>query len=189
MANETDTKHEALKMYVNDMLALQKHILEVVERQINDEDVKGHGEATTLIGSIKDTLTQQVADLQGQVTRLGSETGATVKQAVSQAAGWVAGLYDKVRKDPVSRMLRDNYVALAMSTISYTQLHTTGLAFGDQTVADLALKHLEALTPLVMKINQIMPGVVTKELQDEGSVNPSAIGEAVENTQQAWKPS
>ena len=125
--------------------------------------------------------------MQTQVTRLGSETGATIKQAVSAALGAAAGLYDKVRKDPVSRIMRDNYTALAMSTISYTQLHTTGLAFGDQTVADLALRHLEALTPLVMQINQVMPGIVTEELKDDGSVNTGAASEATENTQQAWK--
>lgn len=189
MANETDKSTATVKMYVNDMLTLQKHILEAVSHQHADENLKSNGAASALVGGIKSTLTQQVSELQAQVERLGSQTGATIKQAIGQAFGAVAGLYDKVRKDPVSRMLRDDYTALAMSTISYTQLHTTGLAFHDHAVADLALKHLEALTPLVMQINQIMPGVVSAELRDDGTPDPSAAGEATDNTQQAWKPS
>lgn len=189
MANESDKNLAALRMYINDMLALQKHILEAVSRQIDDENLKGHGPAAALAANIRSTLTQQVSELQTQVSRLGSETGATIKQAVSSALGALAGVYDKVRKDPVSRMLRDDYTALCLATISYTQLHTTGLAFGDQAVADLALRHLEGLTPLVMQINQVMPGVVTEELKDEGNIDTSAVGEATENTQQAWKPS
>ena len=93
---------------------------------------------------------------------------ATAKAAVATALGAFAGLYDKVRKDPVSRMLRDDYTALNMASFSYTMLHTTALAFHDEPVASLALKHLQDLTPLIMHLNEVVPHVVVKELQDEG---------------------
>ena len=188
MANTTDQRTVTLKMYVNDMLTLQKHILEAVKRQTDDENLQGHKPAAKLVATIKGTVAQQVEELQTQVDRLGSQTGATLKAALGSALGVFAGLYDKVRKDPVSRMLRDDYTALCMSTISYTQLRTTGLAFGDQAVADLALRHLEWLTPLVMQINLAMPGVVMEELKDDGSVNAGAANQAAEDTQRAWKP-
>lgn len=188
MANDTDKNPAALKTYVNDMTALQKHILEAVERQIEDDRVKSEAQTIELIGKVKHTLTGQVSELQAQVERLGSQTGAAVKQTVSHVLGVFAGLLDKVRKDPVSKMLRDDYTALNLASFSYTMLHTTGLAFKDQAVADLALRHLQELTPLIIRFNEIVPNVVAAELADEGGgVDTEVGGEAIENTQQAWK--
>ncbi len=142
MAHDTKSSPPALRTYVNDMVGLNKHILEAVERQVVDERVKNSPLAHGLIGHVHSTLTKQVADLEGHVATLGSETGAVVKQAITGVLGFAAGLYDKVRKDPVSRMLRDDYTALNMAAISYTMLHTTALAFHDQSVATTALAHL-----------------------------------------------
>ena len=189
MATQSDKNTETLKTYVNDMVTLQTHILEAVERQSEDARVKSEAQTIELISKVRQTVARQVDDLEKQVERLGSEATATAKQAVGHVLGVFAGLYDKVRKDPVSRMLRDGYTALNLSSISYTMLHTTGLAYHDQAVADLALAHLQQLTPLIMRYNEIIPNVVTAELQDEGPGIDSAVGgEAIENTQQAWKP-
>ena len=188
MATNPETNTQTLKTYVNDMLALQQHIHQALTHQYDDQNVKNDAQAYDLIGKLKSQLASHVADLESQVTRLGSEVMASIKQGVTHALGVAAGLYDKVRKDPVSRMLRDDYTALNMSSISYVQLHTTGLAYGDQTVADLALKHLNDLTPIIMQINQIMPNVVVKELTDEGpGIDTSVATVAITNTQAAWK--
>ena len=189
MANESSSEKAALQMYVNDMHALQKHILEAVEHQYADERVKADAPTYDLIGKIKSTLTHQVNDLQGEINRLGSGgVMATAKAAVSTALGAFAGLYDKVRKDPVSRMLRDNYTALNMASFSYTQLHTTALAYRDQPAAKVALQHLQDLTPLIIHLNEVVPHVVVKELQDDGPIDTSVAPTAVSNTQHAWKP-
>lgn len=188
MANETESEKGALKMYVNDMLALQKHILEAVEQQYEDQRVKTDAKTFDLIGKLKSTLTRHVGDLEGEVARLGSGIGATVKTALTAVLGAAAGLYDKVRKDPVSRMLRDNYTALNMASFSYTMLHTTGLAFQDGPVASVALKHLQDLTPLIIHLNEVVPHVVVAELKDEGPIDATVAETAVANTQHAWKP-
>ena len=189
MATQSDKNPETLKTYVNDMVTLQKHFLEATERQVEDERVKGEAQTIELIMKVKHTVTQQVEDLEKQVARLGSGATATAKQTIGHVMGVFAGLYDKVRKDPVSRILRDGYVALNMSSVSYTMLHTTGLAYHDQAVADLALSHLQQLTPLIMRYNEIIPNVVAAELADEGPGIDTGVGsEAIENTQQAWKP-
>jgi hypothetical protein len=187
MPNETDSVPQALRTYVNDMVTLDKHILEAVERQYEDERTKDNARVRDLLAKIKNAQGRHVAALEGHVTRLGSEAGAAVKQAVGSAAGVVAGLYDKVRKDPVSRMLRDDYTALNLAAISYIMLHTTALAFRNQAVADTALSHLQDLTPIIMGLNAVVPYVVAEELTDDGSVDPSAAPTAVENTQRAWK--
>ena len=188
MATDPATNTETLKTYVNDMLSLQKHILDAITYQYEDHDIKNDAQAFDLVGKLKSTLTHQARDLEGHVARLGSEVTATLKQAASHVLGIAAGLYDKVRKDPVSRMLRDDYTALNLSSISYIMLHTTGLAYGDQAVADTALQHLNDLTPLIMRINEIIPPIVVKELTDEGpGINTAVAATAVTNTQAAWK--
>ncbi len=189
MATPSDKNLATLKMYVNDMITLQKHILEAVERQADDERVKSEAQTIELIVKVKHTVSRQVEELDKQVSRLGSEATAAAKQTVGHVLGILAGLYDKVRKDPVSRMLRDDYVVLNLSSVSYTMLHTTGLAYHDQAVADLALAHLQQLTPLIMRYNEVIPNVVAAELADEGAGIDTGVGsEAIENTQQAWKP-
>ena len=189
MANASDKNKATLDMYINDMHALQTHILEAVEQQSQDPRVKNEAQTIELVSKLHTTLAEQVQHLGRIKEKMNTGTvGATIKEGLGQAAGVFAGLYGKVRKDPVSRMLRDDYTALAMATISYTQLHTTGLAYKEQEVADVALKHLEALTPLVIRINEIMPNVVAAELSDEGSgIDTEVASEATENTQQAWK--
>ena len=65
MANEESGKNTAtLQTYVNDMLSLQKHILEVVEHQYADANVKNDPSAYDLVGKLKSTLTHQVGELE-----------------------------------------------------------------------------------------------------------------------------
>lgn len=185
--NSTDTRAAALKAYVNDMLALNKHILEAIERQAADERVKSDPRTSALISDIHRAFHGQVAAMGVHVERLGSTTGAAFKEALGHVTGIAAGLYDKVRQDPVSTMLRDDYTALNLAAYSATMLHTTALAFFDAAVAASALKQLEELTPLIIKLNELGPVIVAKELTDEGHVEAGAAEEAVRNTQAAWQ--
>ena len=189
MANEESGKNTAtLQTYVNDMLALQKHILHAVEHQYADQNIKNDPEAIDFVGKLKSTLNHQVGELEPHVLRLGSEVMASVKTAVTNVLGDIAGLYSKVRKDPVCRMLRDDYTALNMSALSYTQLYTTALAYHDEGVAATAIKHLKEITPLVIHINEIIPLIVVKELTDEGpGIDTSVAAKALADTQQAWE--
>jgi hypothetical protein len=52
----------------------------------------------------------------------------------------------------------------------------------------LALRHLNELTPVIMHLNEVMPGIVVQELTDEGpGIDTSVAATAVKNTQAAWK--
>ena len=85
-------------------------------------------------------------------------------------------------------MLRDDYTALSLAAISHTMLHTTGLALQNQPIADLAQRYLNDITPLIIDISQVVPGVVVKDLEDNEVLIDRAVGqEAVRKTQAAWK--
>lgn len=175
-----------LRMYSNDMLALERHILEAVARQ--NDDARVTGPAKEVISAIHAQLREHVSVMETHVAALGDTAGGKVKEAVTSIAGAVAGLYDKVRNDPVARMLRDDYTALNLAAIGYSMLHTSALALHDAAVANVALRHLRNLTPLVLQLNQVIPGACVAELAEDGyDTDASVVPTAVEHINEAWQ--
>ena len=178
---------DIMQQYLSDMISLDEHIIEAVERQLEDKRTGEYPEARQIVSTIKRTLDQHVNTLKSQIKQFGGEASGPVKEAVSTVAGVAAGLYDRVRHDPVSKMLRDDYTALSLASISYTMLHTTALALQQQAVADSALRALKDITPIVVDISKAMPGLVVRDLEDEQVLMDRAVGqEAVRKTQEAW---
>jgi hypothetical protein len=181
---------EALRPYVADMAAVEKHILEAVERQRKDDDIQQFPDAAQWVGRVEGVLRRHVDNLDSHLKSFdGGGVAGTVKEALTGVLGTVAGLYDKVRKDTASRALRDDYTALSLAAISYTMLHTTALGLSQGTTAELALTGLKDLAPLVMEGAELIPKVVLKELAFEGYDISTQVGEqAARNTQEAWQP-
>ena len=178
---------DTLQQYVSDMLALERHIHDAVRRQRDNEKVQSQTEAHRLISRIEAQLDEHIEHLEKHLESLGGDPTSPVKEAVSAVAGTVAGLYAQVRDEKVSKMLRDDYTALSLAAVSYTMLHTTGLALTDQNTADIALKHLKHWTPIVVDISETVPLVVAQELGEEMAGTDSSAGrEAIKNTQIAW---
>ncbi len=182
-------QRSTLQNYVGDMLALEKHLLEAVKHQREDENANRYAEAVNLIGKIEGVLHGHVAETEQHLGTLGGDPGSGIKAAISTVAGIAAGVIDRVRPvNTVSKMLRDDYAGLGLDAIGYTMLHTTGLALKSAATADLALRHLTDLSPLIVEISEVIPLVVARELADDGEAVDSTVGpEAVRNTQTAWK--
>lgn len=182
---------EALRPYVADMVAVEKHILEAVERQRNDDDIKQFPDALQLVGRVESTLKSHVQALDSHLQGYtGGGAAGAVKQAVTGVLGAIAGVYDKVRKDTASRALRDDYTALSLASISYGMLHTTALGLSQGTVAELAKSHLGEINSLIMELGLTLPRVVLKELSFEGyTVDTTAADRAVKNLEETWRNS
>lgn len=179
---------EHLRPYVADMAAVEKHILEAVERQTKDESFQKLPQAQQLVNRLETTLRNHVQGLEKHLEQFpaGSAAGA-VKGAVTGVLGVFAGLYDKVRTEAASRGLRDDYTALNLASVSYVMLHTSALALNEPATAQLALSNLKDLTPLVMQLNEAIPEVVVRELAEEGKAyDASVVQRAVRATQEAW---
>jgi ferritin-like metal-binding protein YciE len=176
-----------LRMYVNDMVALEKNILDAVDKQCADPRVQEDPACSQLVREIHAGAKGRLADMENHAAAIGGEPGATIKEAVAGVAGTLAGIYDMVRKHPVSRMLRDDYTALSLATTSYSMLYTTALAIHDQPVARVALRHLQEIPKQVMALSQLIPRIVVRELaEDDSSVDTSVIPLAQEKTLEAW---
>lgn len=182
---------DSLRPYVADMAAVEKHILEAIERQSKDDDIRQFPDAAQWVDRTVGILRRHVDELENHLKNFdGGGMAGTVKEAVTGVLGVFAGLYDKVRKETASRALRDDYTALSLAAISYTMLHTTALGLNQGTTAQLALANLKELTPLLVEVSQFIPKVVLKELAFEGYTIETAVGEqAARNTHEAWQAS
>jgi ferritin-like metal-binding protein YciE len=178
---------ELLTTYISDSLALEKHLFEAFDRQSNDSKVADHSQAKPLIEQLRHASRGHIQQLEPHLRALGGHATSVVKEAITTALGLAAGIVDKVRPFTVSKMLRDDYTALSMAAISYTMLHSTALALRDTSTAELARKHLEDWTPLIVQLSEVIPFVVIRELeQDSLPIDGNAAAEALKNTHHAW---
>ncbi|MES2597614.1 MAG: hypothetical protein V4662_19865 [Verrucomicrobiota bacterium] len=184
----TAEAQDILQMYVNDMLALEQDTAKALASQSEDEDVKKLPVSAVLVLDLAAAAQARVAALDSLAKDLGGGVGKAVKDALGSVAGVLAGLYAKVRKHPVSRMLRDDYTALSLAVEGYSMLHTTALALRDPRVAALAERHMTEITPHVMRLAQAIPAVVISELaEDFPGLERSAADQGAAANQAAWR--
>lgn len=182
------TREDTIKKHLSDQIALERHILEAIERQREEDDLRENLEANKVVIEIERVLRSHLTTLETLADEYGASSSSVLKKAVTELAGVVAGLYDKVRDQEVSRMIRDDYTALSLAAMGYTAFHTFGLVIQEQRIADVALSHLKDLTPLLVRISQVLPHIVASETaKDLGiTVDPTVGVTASSNTHQAW---
>ncbi|GAC1314543.1 MAG: hypothetical protein NVSMB21_25870 [Vulcanimicrobiaceae bacterium] len=184
-----DDRH-TIATYLSDMLALERHIAQPVEAQLKSHDHQSFGEAIRIVQRIKTVTDSHIAALEAQLKAVGGHAGSPVKSAWSALLGGGAAALNQVRKTKVSKSLRDDYTALGLSAISYTMLNTTALGLGDHATAQLAKRHLDDITPIIVDISKTMPTVVLQELRDDGeNVAISAAQISEQQTGDSWSPS
>ena len=71
-----------------------------------------------MISKIEATLDEHIEHLERHLKTIGGNTSSPVKSAVSAVAGVAAGLYDKVRDEQVSKMLRD-FLLFCIDTVIF----------------------------------------------------------------------
>lgn len=180
-------RQDTLQQYVSDMLAVERHILPAFENQSKDDRLAQYPAVQRLVNRIEATIHSHINSLEQHLKDLGGDAASPVKSAVTTALGVAASVIENIRTDPVSKNLRDDYTALNLAAISYTMLHTTGRALMDDQTADMAVAFLMDYTPLIVEINEVIPEVVVRELQDETELlDPDAVQQATHHTQQAW---
>lgn len=181
-------RDEAIKKQLEDMLAVEQHVLEALERQREDENVRADVAANELVIRMERTMREHGERLKELAERFDVEP-ARWKAAVSSVLGVAAGLYDRVREQKLSRMLRDDYVALSLVAMSYTALHTFGLAVREDAIAQLAQDHLKDVTPLIVAVSKTLPLVVARETAETVAGADGSVGAlSSEQTQRAWEP-
>src|SRR5215204_5351601 len=184
---DVQQKHaQTIADYVGGMGARETHIEEALDRQLTEtqEDAEAH----TAVQRFHDMVKQHRDTLAAMQEQVGTTAGNPIIAAGSTLLGKAAGVIDLVRTEGISKSLRDDYAAFSLAAISYSMLHTTSIGLGDPRVASMAERHLTAYAGAIERINEIMPGVVERELAKDGHQTDRA---AVEQTRsmvaKAWK--
>jgi len=162
------------------MAALESHIEEALDRQLTE--VKDDPIALAAVRDFHDMVKRHRDTLKATEQETGKTIGTPIKEAGAALFGKAAGVIDLVRAEGISKGLRDDYAAFSLAAISYSMLHTTATALGDSRVTSLAERHLRDHADAIMRINEIMPGVVIRELENDGHRPDNA---AVEATREA----
>lgn len=184
----TEKNQKTIADYLGDMHAVESHIEEALDRQLNmftdlpdvQSAVQGFHD---MVKSQRDHLaTLLEEEPKGGVTN-------TVKDAGSSLLGKVAGMIDKVRTESQSKALRDDYTAFNLAAISYSMLYTTAIALGDAKVATMSEKHLTGYADAIQTINHLIPAVVVQELKNDDHQIQTADAAAQSRAviDRAWK--
>ena len=179
--------HASLKQYVNDMIALERVIINAIEVQAEDDRVKAISGLGTILEQAGQASKSRLELLKELSTREGGSVGATVKEGITAVTGTLTGIYGKMREHPVSRMVRDDIIAFDVASVSYGMLFTLGLCIGHEECAALAGHGITETPPLIMALTNLLPGIVASELAaDAPLVNPAAVQLAGVRIRDAW---
>ncbi len=180
--------HSSLKQYVNDMIGLERDIMNAVTLQTEDDRIKEFGELNGILRQWLHASETRLDLLKKLSDEEGGGLGAAIKEGITAVTGTLAGLYGKVREHPVSRMVRDDIIALDISSVGYGMLLTLGLSVGHEECVAVAGKGVEETPPLIIALTDMLPLVVAKELaEDAPLVNPAAAQVAGTRIRDAWK--
>jgi ferritin-like metal-binding protein YciE len=187
MPQDVAEKHRAtVADYVGDMVALESHIEEALDRQL--AEAKDDPVALAAVQQFHDMVKSHRDTLRGMEEQTGKTVGSPIKEAGAALIGKAAGVINLLRTEGISKALRDDYAAFSLAAISYSMLHTTATSLGDTRVATQAERYLDDYANALMKINEIMPEVVVRELQKDGhQAETSAVEATRKMVSRAWQ--
>src|SRR5688572_29740272 len=116
-----DKSKKTLSDYISDMVTLENHIEEALDRQLNQ--VKDDQVALEAVRGFHDLVKRQRDTMRALREEYGGTAGSPIKEAGAALLGKAAGLIDNIRTEGNSKALRDDYTAFNLAAIGYTMLH------------------------------------------------------------------
>ena len=166
MTEIQEKHHNTIADYVGDMAALESHIEEALDRQL--EELRDDPVGLAAVREFHDMVKRHRDELIALQEETGKTVGSPIKEAGATLLGKAAGIIDKVRTESNSKSLRDDYAAFGLAAISYSMLYTTSTGLGDSRVAAIAKRNLQDYAGAIIRINEVMPQVVVNELRKDG---------------------
>ena len=185
LEEQTDAE---LQRDISQMLGMSRGISTAMDKQLSSIELTRYPDAKQLVQETREAIDMQASSLADELESLHGGGASRLKSVAATMAGTAAGLFEAARTSNVSSMLRDDYTALSMASVSYTMLHTTGLSLHRESVASMAQAHLQQLTPLIVRFGEELPNVVVTELARDYAlpVDVRVSQQAVEDIQHAW---
>lgn len=183
-----DSHHHRLKQCIKNMIGVEYDITKSLSLQLDSDEVKSHS-------LLSELLTRAASESEGRIEHLkalseqeGASFSVAVKGGITAVTGTFAGLYGKIHEHPLSRLVRDDIVALNFASISYGIMLTLGLSTGHNVCTVLASRAVEEMPPLIVHLTDLLPVIVGEELaKDAPLVNPAAVQIASGLIRDAWR--
>ncbi len=186
MADQQEKHLKTLQDYVGDMVSLESHIEEALDRQL--KETKDNPQAHAAVQRFHDMVKHNRDHMKQYQEQIGTTGGNPIAAVGSAVLGKAAGIIDLVRSEGISKSLRDDYTAFNLAAMGYTMLYTTSSAFGNMELATICEEHLRNYAKAIQELNQLVPNVVLDELAKDGhQVNPSVAGQVRSMVNEAWK--
>ena len=181
----TDKKKEIVTKYLADMIGLEGHIYQAIDKQV--KETQDEPDVNPKLVEIRNGLEMHTQNLRSRLEALGGKATSPVKEAGASVLGVAAGVIDKLRAEEVSKDFRDDYTALSLSVVSYVMMITTALACGDQETANLCKGNLKENAQFVMDVGGLIPYTVVRDLSDLTGLNANAVEEAKTIYREVWQ--
>jgi ferritin-like metal-binding protein YciE len=188
MATTQHKTHQAIADWVGDIVALESHVEEAMDRQLKLENSNPNLKAA--VQRYHDTVRDSKRRAEQLQKQYGSEPGNPIKKVGTNLLGKAAGMIDQMREDAIAKALRDDYTAFNHVAMAYTMLHTTSMALDDRETMAFAEQGLRTYAGLVQDVNHVMPEAVVHDLthnNDYPAVNPNIIEECRRTIDSIWK--
>ncbi len=187
MLENKDT-NEILRLYSSDLLELQRHIVDMVKDQTDQEEVRRYPGVRQLVIKIQDTVGRHFNELEQGLESLGGEKSSLLKQAMGRVAERAMGMATKAEgSEKCSKVLRNNYLALDAASLGSLMLYTTAAAFNNDRIGEISERHFNELSMLAVETREMIPEIVVREFADESySVNSGVAEEVSRKVQQVW---
>lgn len=187
----TRKPEHVIASHVTDMLALEVHIEQALQAQIQDFGAE-YPEVALELGAVRHRVEAHIHTLKGvsDATKDGAmqSVAEVFKQAGSLVAGLGAAAVDLVRNEKLPKNLRDDYTAFSLATIGYVMLLTTAEALDDGRVAAVAERHLRDYAAVVTMLQNAIPAAVIEFLRDDGvPARQGALPEIADRLRQTWR--
>ena len=188
MSSTQEKVHHAVADWIGDIVALESHIEEAMDRQLKLESA--NPALTAAITRFHDSVRSSKQRAVAYQEKYGSEAGNPIIKAGSSLLGKAAGMIDMMREDSVSKALRDDYTAYSLLAISYTMLHTTSMSLDDPTTQAFADEGLRTYAALIQDVSDLMPEAVVQDLKDNDDLplpNTDIVERCREAIQRIWQ--
>lgn len=186
--NTGDTKNtrKVLADWLGDLVAIESHIEEALDHQLKERT--GLASVDDAIKQFHDSTKMNRDRVRSFQKTLGEEASKGIIERGAQMLGKAAGVIDQLRKDTVTKSLRDDYTAFNLAAISYTLFYTTATALGDERAASLAQENLKVHAANVQKINQVIGDAAVLEISkdDYPVVNQRAADQTRSMVNDVW---
>ncbi|MBK1882062.1 hypothetical protein JIN85_06525 [Luteolibacter pohnpeiensis] len=172
---------------MNDVISMERDIIQAVSEQLEDERVIANLELRRWLKQMIAESADRLDCLKLVAEEEGASLGVAVKEATGVVAGTLSQMFGKLRDHPLANMVRDDLIAMNLTETNYSMLYTLALAVGHSKCADIAFNGVESAPPIILALTEMLPGLVTSDLALEAPlVNPEAEATVLAAVHDAW---